>query len=335
MGQITSLFVHKVLGQVQGPADTRALAATVGVDLDAPVDPAKMVPAHDYYALFEAAARADENGVGLPLRTGASMRCADYGAFGLAWKAAQTLADSCQRAVRYARVLTSVSTYTLERHEDGTGVFELHREGERNLGMRLSNEATLASVVSIAREVAATPFTPLAVEIRHPAPGAADLHQQHFGCPVTFDAGRDAIHLSRRALSEPNRQGDESFVRFFDQALEQAVEALYDPPALDVAVSREISQALSGGVPRITTIAGSLGMSGRTLQRRLAAEGRSFQSLVEEARHRLAERLLGSTSYPIADVSFLTGFSEQSAFNRAFRRWTGQTPGHFRQSAQR
>jgi len=74
-------------------------------------------------------------------------------------------------------------------------------------------------------------------------------------------------------------------------------------------------------------------MSGRTLQRRLSDRGYSFQKVVDEARRELAERLLKGTEYPLAEVAFLTGFSEQSAFNRAFKRWAGQTPRSFRLEA--
>ena len=74
-------------------------------------------------------------------------------------------------------------------------------------------------------------------------------------------------------------------------------------------------------------------MSGRTLQRRLADRGATYQSLVDEARRQLAEKLLRDTGYSLAEVAYLTGFSEQSAFTRAFKRWAGQTPRSYRLSA--
>lgn len=71
-------------------------------------------------------------------------------------------------------------------------------------------------------------------------------------------------------------------------------------------------------------------MGGRTLQRRLSERGYSFQTLVDESRRQLAEQLLQQTDYSLAEVAFMTGFSEQSAFTRAFKRWAGQTPRSFR-----
>ena len=105
MGQITSLFVHKILGQVDECIDKPALLRSVGIEPGSPVDPAVMISDVDYYAFLERAARADPAGLTLPLRTGASMRCDDYGAFGLAFKSALNLRGSYQRAERYARAL--------------------------------------------------------------------------------------------------------------------------------------------------------------------------------------------------------------------------------------
>jgi AraC-like DNA-binding protein len=80
-------------------------------------------------------------------------------------------------------------------------------------------------------------------------------------------------------------------------------------------------------------MAGRLNMSGRTLQRRLSDQGLSFHGLVDECRRQLAERLLSQTRHSLSEVPFLTGFSEQSAFTRAFRRWAGTTPGSYRRAS--
>ena len=88
MGQITSLFIHKVIRQVDAELDQRALLESVGVDPDSPVNPKIMVADTDYYAFLETIARSDPNAIDLPLRVGATMCCEEYGAFGLAWKSA-------------------------------------------------------------------------------------------------------------------------------------------------------------------------------------------------------------------------------------------------------
>ena len=330
MGQITSLFAHKVVRQVKAPQRKRAsLLASLGLDPDAPVDPRIMVADADYYQFFEKAAHADEKGIDLPLRVGASMQCADYGAFGLAWKSALNLRGSCERAERYARILTSVSTYQLRDTEEGV-YMSLHRDGERSLGLRLSNEATIASIAAISQEVSKSRFQALAIFFKHDEPGTNRVHEQHFGCPVHFGRAMDALLISQETMLAPNRLGDNSILNFFDQHLDEELAKFDDDVPFERQVQNFISQLLSQGVPALATIADHFAISGRTLQRRLAQRGCSFQTVVDDSRRELAQRLLTETSYPLTEIAFLTGFSEQSAFNRAFKRWAGQTPRSYR-----
>lgn len=330
MGQITSLFVHKVIAQADDSLDRRAFLAAVGVDPDAPVDPKVMVAASDYYDFFADVARADPNGLELPLRVGATMRCENYGAFGLAWKSAANLRGSFERAARYARVLTNVAAYEVREEQEGV-YMHLHRDGDRaQLGLRLSNEATIASIAAISQEVSTSTFRAQAIYFRHGGPGSSAAHERHFGCPVQFGADRDALLVSRETTQAPNEVGDAGIVKFFDTHLDEELSKFEDDASLERRVRIQVSQSLSQGVPAVTDIASRFGMSGRTLQRRLSDRGYSFQKIVDEARRELAERLLKETSYPLAEVAFLAGFSEQSAFNRAFKRWAGQTPRSFR-----
>ncbi len=330
MGQITSLFIHKVIAQADDSLDKRRFLESVGVDPDAPIDPRIMVASSDYYEFFASLARADPNGQELPLRTGATMRCEDYGVFGLAWKSATNLRGSCERAARYARVLTSVTSYEIREADEGVYMY-LHRDGDRSkLGLRLSNEASIASIAAICQEVSTGTFQPLAIYFRHEVPGSAAAHEQHFGCPVHFGTEIDALLISHEIMRAPNRVGDPSIVKFFDTHLEEELSKFDDDASLERRVRLRVSQSLSQGIPTLSDIASYFGMSGRTLQRRLADRGYSYQALVDESRRELAERLLKETEYPLAEVAFLTGFSEQSAFNRAFKRWAGQTPRSFR-----
>ena len=332
MGQVTSLFVRKVLDQVRGRVDRPALLRSVGLDPSSPPDPARMVAAPDYYDILERLAHLDSQPITLPLRVGASMNCDDYGAFGLAWKSAPDLRSSYARAERYARVLSSVATYELEVVGDGA-FMHLHRPGPRRLGLRLSNEATIASICAISRQVSTAGFSPREVHFKHPAPEPRHFHEEHFGCPVRFGSDRDALLVAGTSLSAPNKLGDRSISRFFETHLAGELAGLEEVETLDRQVLARISPALSGGVPRISDVAADLCLSARTLQRKLAAAGHTYQSLVDEARRRLSMRLLAETDYSLSEVSFMAGFADQSALTRAFRRWEGQTPRSYRLKA--
>ena len=310
--------------------DAHALLTSVGLDPDGPWDPKLMLPATTYYALLERIAKQTDV-TDLPLRGGASMRCDDYGALGLAWKAAPDLRGSFSRVERYARLWTSVVEYELRPDPRGT-LFILHRAGPRRLGMRLSNEATLASAVSLARQVCPQPFSPLEVLIRHPAPKTQEAHEAWFGCPVRFDAGLDALLIAPEALAQPNMLGDEGISRYLISHLDAELSEIEGGGSLVGLAKDAIAQALSEGAPRMADIARGLGLSARSLHRRLSEHGMSFQTLTEETRRELAEGLLRDDRYSLAEIAFLTGFSEQSSFTRAFKRWAGQTPASYRKN---
>lgn len=314
MSQITSLYVHKILGHASVGVETTDLLEALGLAADGAIDPKLMVSANQFYDFFASLAARDPDGVSLPLRIGASMKSDEYGAFGLAWKSAPNLRGSYVRSKRYVHVLGSAESYTLEHTQDGW-FFNLEKAGDRSLGMLLSNEASMS-----------------AVYLKHVPRGDVSVYEDHFGCPVHFESGRDALLVSEDCLDVPNKLGDETIASFFDRHLEKELAALANDTGLEQKVRRAVANVLSEGVPSLSLIASELGVGTRTLQRRLSDNGHSFQGVVDQARKDLANRLLRETDYTLAEIAFLTGFSEQSAFTRAFKRWASQTPRSYRLS---
>ncbi len=331
LGTVTSLFVRKVVAAAGDTVDQQALLRSVGIDPTGEADVGQMITDTAYYELLETIAARLDDATGFPLRVGASMECDDYGAFGLAWKTAPTLRGSFERAERFARLLTSVATYELKEEHQGTFLI-LHREGERRLGMRLSNEATLASVVAIARQVSPLPFAPLEVHCKHPAPASVSAHEAYFGCPMFFGSDKDALLVASSALARANRLGDPAISRFLVSHLDVELAARAGETSFEQVVLRHVSDRLSDGLPKAAAVARQLGISERTLHRRLAGLGLSFQRVMEKAQRRLSEGLLVRSTHSIAEIAFLSGYSEQSAFSRAFRRWSGQTPAAYREA---
>ncbi|MGI3186287.1 AraC family transcriptional regulator [Nioella aestuarii] len=329
MGAVTSLFVRKVVKAAGQAIDADAVLTSVGLDPQGDAELGQMISDAAYYDMLERIAGDMGGGWALPVQTGASMNCDDYGAFGLAWKTAPTLRASFARAERYWRLLTSVTEYELRQEAEGAW-FLLHRAGLRRLGLCMSNEASLASVLSIIRQVCPVPFTPLEVRFQHPAPQDVTSHESYFGCTIEFESDRDGLLLPAEALTRRNKMGDEAITRFLLPHLDAELKRLQAERTLTDMVHDAVAGALSEGIPKMPAIARRLGMSERTLQRRLSDEGLSFQALVDSARRELAEGLLLQSDYSLAEVAFLTGFSEQSAFTRAFKRWSDQTPAAYR-----
>ena len=228
--------------------DAAALLRAVGIDPDGPWDPKTMIPAVSYYDMLERIA-AQVDVTDLPVRTGASMRLDEYGALGLAFKAATTLGASYARVERYARFWTSVVEYELRPDPRGT-LFILHRPGERRLGMRLSNEATLASAVSIARQVSPVPVAPLEVLVGHAAPKSLAAQEDWFGCPVRFGADLDGILFSTETLAQPNFLGDVGVSRYLMSHLDKEFSEIANEAPLVAEAKDAIAQALREGAPK-------------------------------------------------------------------------------------
>jgi len=333
VGFVTAIFARRMIQAAGVSVDGPAMLRSVGIEPDDPLDVAERISDDAYYDLVERLAAEMDAPHELPLRVGPLMRLDDYGALGLAWKSAPDVRSSLERVERYCRLWTDNLTYELEDHDDRV-VFLLHRSGKRRLGMRLSNAATLASATSLIRQSSSPRFRPLAVSMKHVAPRSIAAHERYFGCLVRYGSDRDALVLSHEALARPNHLADDGISRFLLSHLDEELGALGNDTPLELLVEREISRSLSEGIPRMQDVARRLAMSERTLHRRLSERGVSFRSLVDATRRHVAENLLRDSRYTVTEVAFLTGFSEQSAFNRAFKRWTTQTPTTFRTAAQ-
>ena len=329
MQMISTVFARKVLKVANDKLDKPALMKSFGIDAGVAPDLSEMMPYHSYYDLLEFIAEAGTNTDPFQLHAGASMRCDDYGALGLAWKSALDLRSTFERAVRYARLMTSVSTY--EIRDDGVDAFFiLNRVGTPRPSLFISNEATMASITSFSRELTQGKFNPKSVYFQHKAPNDISAYERYFSCPVYFESELNALHISGSVLAFKNRLGDVGVSHFLESHLDSELNKTQDDESIEHLVQTQISKALSSGVPKMADIAKRLGMSERTLHRRLGDHDLTYHSLVNQTRQELAESLLVNSDYALIEVAFLTGFSEQSAFQRAFKRWFKQTPAAFR-----
>ena len=326
---VTSIFARRVVQAAGSEVDGPALLRSLGLDPAASLDVGQMVDAEAYYDLLERIVRTMEHGYALPTRVGPLMRPDDYGALGLAWKSASTVRQSLERIERYCRLWTDTMAYELV-DDDGGAMFHLHRYGERRLGLRVSNECTVASATSLIRQTASKAFRPRAVHLKHGPPAVTSAHEAYFGCPVHFGSDKDAVSISDEALAQPNHLADDGISQFLLSHLDAEIERVGTEDPIEDLVRRAVSRALSEGVPKRADVARRLAISERTLHRRLAERGLSFKEQVDATRRELAETMLRKSDYTLADVAFLTGFSEQSAFQRAFKRWTGRTPAAYR-----
>jgi AraC-like DNA-binding protein len=147
-----------------------------------------------------------------------------------------------------------------------------------------------------------------------------------------FAGEMNAMVLRRDLLDTPLVRADPRLCVILDRQVRETLERLPKTTDLSERVRQIVAEKLTAGEPKIGEIARGLGMSARTLQRQLDRDGTKFRELIDALRRELAVSHLKEKEIPIAEVAFLLGFSEASAFHRAFKRWSGQTPAEFRQS---
>lgn len=189
----------------------------------------------------------------------------------------------------------------------------------------------LAAAVSFGRWLVGEAFQPLRVEFVHAAPPETAAYEEYFACPVKF--GRPVNRLlfddSVTTLAIPN--ASEELLLLLSERANRLLENQSQRSGLAGRVASLLATQLGDRLPDKSLIAAQLGMSERTMQRRLKGEGTSYQAILDNTRHYLARELLRSTRVPLADVALQLGFSEPSTFFRAFRKWEGITPGQFRE----
>ncbi|MEM8604978.1 MAG: AraC family transcriptional regulator [Cyanobacteria bacterium P01_H01_bin.121] len=330
IGAVSAQFIRKLVTAAEHLQDPAAMLASVGLSLevDTTIATQQMVAAAAFYDLIDRL--GVENDSEFPFRYAQAATADDFGALGLALKTAETLRGTLERLIRYFLLLTDTGYYEFEEHPDGAW-FICHRPMPDRAAVRIANECALAAVVSLLRQVAKTSVTPLAFLFTHPRPGNIEAHCRYFGGSVSFEAERNALLLSHELLETHAVLGDEGLSHFLLTHLDSDLQKLQQERSLETQIQQAVADALSDGVPKIAQVARRLNMSERTLHRRLAERDHTYQALVDETRRNVAESLLKYTDYPLADVAFLSGFSEQSSFQRAFKRWLQQTPATFRQ----
>ena len=240
-----------------------------------------------------------------------------------------TFGDALDRVVRYNSIWTNGSCFAVESIKEETKIVYVYLDDSIR-ARRHDAEMTFAALAVLGRRVTNVDWVPKEIRFEHERPTDTKEHQRIFCCPVIFGAAAnefifDSIHLSHAIV-----KADASLCAVLDR---HANELLARYPREDSLVEQTrilLRDELNGGDASLEAMAERLGMSARTLQRRLRDLGTSHQELLDEMRKELAMRYLREPEMAVCEVAYLLGFSQSSAFHRAFKRWTGKTPNEFR-----
>ena len=172
-------------------------------------------------------------------------------------------------------------------------------------------------------------FAAANVSFQH-TPDDAVGFERILGCPVQPTASWNGVSVPMEAWRLPLRRRDPVLRQVLETQADDILARLPARIGLALEVQRALTARVAGGDTRIGALARQLAMSGRTLQRRLAAEGVSYQELLDDARKEAAGRYISESTLAIGEVAYLVGYSEPAPFHRAFKRWYGITPESFR-----
>lgn len=194
----------------------------------------------------------------------------------------------------------------------------------------LLTDITFAALMELGRRNTGVQIVPRRVELER-ADDKSGVHEAYFGCPVRFGAPRNMLVIKGEDLDRPFRSHNPELLEMLSPALAEALAALTAQGAISDQVKAVLKRLLPSGRPELRDVARELGLGERTLQRRVAEEGRSLRQLLSEARQELGRQLLLEPSMDIGEVAYLLGFEDSNSFYRAFRTWEGTSPARWRQ----
>ena len=282
------------------------------------------IPIDRLYGAWASLSRAlGDPAVGI--RAAMGWTVADLDLLGFCVSTAPTGAAALRTAVRYAAFITDSGRWRMDDSTDPVALI-WERTGPPTLGRAISNEAAVAAFAVCTREV--TGAAPLALELRHAAASRSSGHRDLLGCPVAFGADRDALLVARRDLDVVPRQANPGLWRFLSAIADDELARLR-PRGTRTLVERALADALDADrdrMPPAEDIARALGMSERTLRRRLRAEAVSFRALLDHVRRARAAELVADGHASLTEVALAAGFADVSGLGHAWRRWFGAAP---------
>ena len=204
------------------------------------------------------------------------------------------------------------------------------------LARRQDAELTMGMAANLIRHVHGSKWAPQAVHFEHPRPEQWQEHGRLFDAPVHFEQPCNSMVIPKRDLQRDMADCDPLLLKVMqDSLLQLSLAGRGGQQTLVDATRGQVRQMLMSGEPPLEHVAEQLGLASWSLQRRLRDEGVGFSQLVDDVRKDMAMHYLKLPHLPISQLAFLLGYSEISAFSRAFRRWFGVSPRQWRQEVER
>ena len=250
-------------------------------------------------------------------------------ALGYAWLASSTLRSALNRLVRFIHIVNQKASITLSENADSVSI-----DWEKPSTIMFDDwraDGALSVIMRMCRANYGENLDPVSVSFKHGKPDCAGDYFAYFRCPVSFNADRDSLVLSKESVDQLLPGSNPLMSQINDNEMIKYLAKLNTGDIIQ-RTKAAIIEHLPDGRASDSAIAKSLHMSSRTLQRKLNEKGTTFKKLLTEVRKELALKYIRNNQMTLTELSFQLGFSEMSAFSRAFKQWTGNSPRQYRES---
>lgn len=306
----------------------QALLAAAGLTEAMRADPDARISTRSYVVLWRELISTLPDVV-VPVELVRSLDLAALGVTAQVVVRADDLAHATTVIERFLHLTDTGMTFARPERDGLVGFAIGHRP--EVVAMRFPIEVMLGTGYRLMSHAAGSPLPLHEVTFAHAAGYPVAAYEALFGAPVRFEAECSALWMSAEAASIPFAGRDPIARRYLERYAEQQLAALPAPaPTLVGQIREAIVVELATSGAELSRVARRVAMSTRTVQRRLDEAGTTYQDLVEDVRGALARRLLRDRGRSIVDVAFELGYADLKGFYRAFRRWTGTTPGEWR-----
>ncbi len=301
------------------------------------IDPASMddMSSRTTWSTQNALWRSIAESVGDPcfgLKLGKFWHPSHMHALGYAWLSSSTLYSALERLSRFIKIVNSNIAIELSESSDQVSIEVVSVSSTIQREASWYADIDMSILIAMCRANYGDTLNPVSVDFMHDKPDCAGEFYALFRCPVNFGAQRNRLVLSRKDVDKQLPGSNRLMSQVHDQEMVRYLASLDDGDIIN-KVKNAILELLPDGRMSDMKVAEALFMSNRNLQRKLEVHGTTFKTILTGLRKELAAKYIQDTQLTLTEISFMLGFSEMSAFSRAFKQWTGESPKAQRQSA--
>ncbi len=336
LGDLSVGFVHSLVSALQArQLDPQPLLDAFGLDHARLSEPGARLSIPRYMRLGHAAIQlAGDPALGLEM--GQLRKAGHLGLVGVTCAQAPTVREAARALIRFEPLYASNYRGASGFHEDSTGAWlRFYSISPYNAFNRFVVDTVLASWLTQLGAIAGQPLVPVTVQIEFERPAYADRHDAFFSRSVEFAAVHNQLRLDQATLASRNPEHCPGTWRELLELCEAELERRTRTRSLRERVTQLLGPLLKGQEPDLQQLANRLQLPPWTLRRKLEEEGTSYRTIINETRRDLAMAYIRDTESAFGEIAWLLGFSSAEAFQRAFKRWSGQTPGEYRRAQRR